>query len=98
MAAARGIGVACRLHGTEVVARSDDHGVDAVIDALVMGRGTVSVDMGDVNRLLELHRIFRSGKMLVNAIELFHRAFHPDLHPTVGRVVREDRHDGLTLP
>ena len=48
------------FYGAEVVASGDDYGVDAVIDAFVVGSGTVSVNMGDVDRFLVLDGLFSS--------------------------------------
>ena len=56
----RGEGVSRGLHSAEVVARGDDHCVDAVVDALVVRGGTVDVDVGNVNGLLEFFGIFGS--------------------------------------
>ena len=97
MSVARSEGMPGSLHGTEVIARSDDYRIDAIVNTLVVRGGTVGVDMGDVDGFLEFLGVFGSCEMLVNAVQLFHGAFHPDLHAAVGCVVRQDGHNDFYL-
>ena len=97
MSVARGKGVSCRLHGTEVIARSNDNSVNTVVYTFVVCRGSIGVDVGDVDGFLEFFGVFGTREMLVDAILLLHRAYHPDLHATIRRVVRQYGHDDFHL-
>ena len=62
-----------------------------------MRRGAVGVDMGNVDGFLEFLGVLFARKVFVDAIKFLHRTFHPNLHATVGRIVRKDGHDDFHL-